>query len=168
VVAALCGVAAVLAAAFGVERRRAATRLVAPPPVRSSEELPDDDSSDPLPYHGGRAPSGEMQETNISELDAFLEVTSGRFEGKRYGLRPISRIGRDLRFDIRPHDPEISRHHSMITFTGSGFVVKDTGSTNGTFVNENKVDPGKEVEIHHDDILRVGRTSMRFEFQPEA
>ena len=70
-----------------------------------------------------------------------------------------------LRFDIRPHDPEISRHHAMITFTGSGFVVKDTGSTNGTFVNEAKVEPQTEAELRHGDILRVGRTSMKFEFQ---
>jgi len=176
-VAGLLAVAVVLAGAFVVERKRTGggpAVSAAPAPARSSApagrsgELADDDASDPLPFHGGRAPSGEVQETNISELDAFLEVTAGKFEGKRYGLRPISRIGRDLRFDIRPHDPEISRHHAMITFTGAGFVVKDTGSTNGTFVNEKKVEADTEVELRHDDILRVGRTSMRFEFQPQG
>ncbi len=173
-VAGLLAVAVVLAGAFAMERMRSASAPAAPAPARRpapgrrERELADDDASDPLPFHGGRAPSGEVQETNISELNAFLEVTAGKFEGKRYGLRPISRIGRDLRFDIRPHDPEISRHHAMITFTGAGFVVKDTGSTNGTFVNEKKVEAGTEVEIRHDDILRVGRTSMRFEFQPQG
>ncbi|MAB88138.1 MAG: hypothetical protein CMJ90_01600 [Planctomycetes bacterium] len=153
---------AALAIAFTIKQRR-------PAPISRTEEATldasADDSSDPLPFHGGVAPQGEVEETNISELNAFLEVTEGKAKGKRYGVRPISRIGRDLRFDIRPHDPEISRHHAMITFTGTGFIVKDTGSTNGTFVNENKVAPGTEADLEHGNILRVGRTSMRFEHQ---
>jgi serine/threonine-protein kinase len=154
--------ALVMGMASMLERRRhapiSALTDVAP-------DAPADDSSDPLPFHGGVVPQGEVEETNISELSAYLEVTEGEAKGKRYGVRPISRIGRDLRFDIRPHDPEISRHHAMITFTGFGFVVKDTGSTNGTFVNEVKVELGAEADLNHGDILRAGRTSMKFEHQ---
>lgn len=165
IVGLLCA-ALVMGGAFLIERMSPA----APPAAASEQEAappaePEEGSSDPLPFHGGVAPQGEVEETNISELNAFLEVTEGKTKGKRYGVRPISRIGRDLRFDIRPHDPEISRHHAMITFTGSGFVVKDTGSTNGTFVNETKVEPQTEADLNHGDILRVGRTSMKFEYQ---
>lgn len=121
-------------------------------------------ADDPMPFHAGAAPQGEFKETHISELSAFLVVTSGPQQGKRYGLRPISRIGRDLRYDIRPHDPEISRHHSALKFNGAGFTIQDTGSTNGTFVNEEKVTAERELE--NGDIVRVGRTSMRFEHTP--
>lgn len=161
----LLAAAVVLGGAFAVERSRAP---VAPPSESvaqpAAEEAPPGQDDDSVPFHGGVQPHGEFQETNISELNAFLEVTEGKQPGKRYGLRPVSRIGRDLRFDIRPHDQEISRHHSMLTFTGSGFVVKDTGSTNGTFVNERQLEPHKDTELKNGDILRVGRTSMRYEF----
>ena len=163
---ALVSAGGVLGGAFALERAKkpAATpaRAGAPSPEQEVDSESGDDS-DPMPYHGGVAPQGVFAETHVSELNAFLEVTDGKTKGKRYGLRPISRIGRDLRFDIRPHDREISRHHAIVTFTGGGFVVKDTGSTNGTFVNEKKVAPHTEMDINDTDILRVGRTSMRFE-----
>jgi len=161
----LLAAAVVLGGAFAVERSRSPVPAYeAAPLVGSPPDQPDSGDDDSVPFHGGMQPQGEFQETNISELNAFLEVTEGKQPGKRYGLRPISRIGRDLRFDIRPHDQEISRHHSMLTFTGAGFVVKDTGSTNGTFVNERRLEPDQETDLSNGDILRVGRTSMRFEY----
>ena len=101
------------------------------------------------------------EETQLSELNAFLVCVKGESEGRRWGLRPASRLGRDLRYDIRPRDPEISRQHAMITFDGVDFVVKDIGSTNGTFVNEERVE-GERV-LKPGDILRVGKTCLRFE-----
>jgi serine/threonine-protein kinase len=156
----------VMAGAYALERQapRTAPGASEPAAVPAADEPKEDD--DPLPFHGGIPPEGVFEETNTSELNAFLEVTSGATKGRRYGLRPISRIGRDLRFDIRPRDPEISRHHAVVSFNGSGFLVKDTGSTNGTFVNEIQVEPMKETTITNGDILRVGRTSMRFDYQP--
>ncbi|MCB9833436.1 MAG: protein kinase [Planctomycetes bacterium] len=100
--------------------------------------------------------------TENSELNAYLVVISGPDKGRRFGLRPVSRIGRDLRLDIRPHDPEISRHHTTITFDGRGFTVEDLNSTNGTFLNEERVS-GKRA-LKSGDIIRVGSSSMRFEF----
>jgi pSer/pThr/pTyr-binding forkhead associated (FHA) protein len=101
--------------------------------------------------------------TETSELSAFLVVTEGDEKGKRFGLRPISRIGRDLRFDIRPHDSEISRQHAVITFDGTGFSIRDLNSANGTFVNEKRVE--LEKELRHGDVVRIGETTMRFEFR---
>jgi serine/threonine-protein kinase len=100
-----------------------------------------------------------------SELRAFLVVIHGEEVGKRFGLRPISRLGRDLRFDIRPHDSEISRQHAVITFDGNGFAIRDLNSANGTFVNETRIELDRPLE--HGDTVRIGRTTMRFEYIPK-
>jgi hypothetical protein len=121
------------------------------------------EAPDHVPFHGGELRSPVAAETDVSELQAFLVVTVGAVPGKRYGLRPVSRIGRDLRFDIRPQDPEISRHHAVLTFHGADFTIQDVGSTNGTFVNEEKVIA--ERELRDGDLVRVGRTTMRFEYR---
>jgi len=44
-------------------------------------------------------------------------------------------IGRDATNDIVINDAEISRRHARLTFQGGKYVLEDLGSTNGTFVN---------------------------------
>ncbi len=44
-------------------------------------------------------------------------------------------IGRDSSNEITINDAEVSRRHSRLTFQGGKFVLEDLGSTNGTFVN---------------------------------
>lgn len=129
----------------------------APTPAPEAENV-----EDTIPFH---SPSTKKMRpfkmTDASELSAYLQVTSGSDKGRRFGLRPISRIGRDLRLDLRPHDQEISRHHAVLTFDGKGFTIEDLGSTNGTFVNEERITT--KVHLSTGDIVRVGSTTMRFE-----
>jgi predicted component of type VI protein secretion system len=44
-------------------------------------------------------------------------------------------IGRDSTNEIVINDAEVSRRHSRLTFQGGKYVLEDLGSTNGTFVN---------------------------------
>lgn len=44
-------------------------------------------------------------------------------------------IGRDSSNDITINDAEVSRRHARLTFQGGKYVLEDLGSTNGTFVN---------------------------------
>jgi hypothetical protein len=65
-----------------------------------------------------------------------LTMRSGPNPGTVYALDSdqIS-IGRDSSNDIAVNDAEVSRHHSRLTFQGGKYVLEDMGSTNGTFVN---------------------------------
>ena len=44
-------------------------------------------------------------------------------------------IGRESSNEITINDAEISRRHARLTFQGGKYVLEDLGSTNGTFVN---------------------------------
>jgi len=69
-----------------------------------------------------------------------LVMRSGPTPGKAY---PLSKseiyIGRDVSNDIAVNDPEISRKHARLTLQGDTFVVEDLGSTNGTFVDAQRL-----------------------------
>jgi hypothetical protein len=63
-------------------------------------------------------------------------MRSGPTPGKIY---PLSKselyIGRDVANDIVITDAEISRKHARLLLQGTGYVLEDLGSTNGCFVN---------------------------------
>ena len=44
-------------------------------------------------------------------------------------------IGRDSTNEITINDAEVSRRHARLTFQGGKYVLEDLGSTNGTFIN---------------------------------
>lgn len=49
-------------------------------------------------------------------------------------------LGRDTANDIVISDPEVSRHHARLYFNGTAYVIEDTGSTNGTWVEGKRID----------------------------
>lgn len=65
-----------------------------------------------------------------------LTMRSGPNPGTVYALDSdqIS-IGRDSSNEIPVNDAEVSRRHARLTFQGGKYVLEDMGSTNGTFVN---------------------------------
>jgi pSer/pThr/pTyr-binding forkhead associated (FHA) protein len=57
-------------------------------------------------------------------------------------------------------EPSVSSHHCEILLRGSDVVIKDLNSTNGTFINGEKV---TETVIKPGQILRLGQIEMRLE-----
>jgi pSer/pThr/pTyr-binding forkhead associated (FHA) protein len=63
-------------------------------------------------------------------------------------------VGRDSNCDARLDSLRVSRRHCLIIATGGDVVVRDLGSTNGTWVNGRRVatrriKPGDELSIAH-------------------
>ncbi len=82
----------------------------------------------------------------------------------RFG-QPVITIGRAIPGQESPtvdlsQDDSVSRHHAEIRWTPQGYVVVDVGSTNGTWVNGERVEPQQPVPLRDGDRIAVGRLSL--------
>jgi hypothetical protein len=69
-----------------------------------------------------------------------LIVRTGPNPGMVFDLtKDVTMLGRDVTNDIVLGDAEISRQHTRVSRTPGGMVVEDLGSTNGTFVNGDRL-----------------------------
>jgi DNA-binding NtrC family response regulator len=57
-------------------------------------------------------------------------------------------------------DPTVSRHHAVISATGSGFQLRDLGSTNGTCLAGYRVD---SAYVESGALIQIGETTVRFD-----
>lgn len=90
-----------------------------------------------------------------------LLVIKGADEGKQFELdQPRLGIGRDAANSIRLHDTEVSRKHAELREMDGNFLLRDLGSANGTFVNNNRI-PG-EVILQAGDRIQIGQTLLVF------
>ncbi|MCG8572213.1 MAG: FHA domain-containing protein [Spirochaetes bacterium] len=67
-------------------------------------------------------------------------------------------IGRDKSNQIIVADPKVSRYHALVTYKNNQAYLKDTGSSNGTYLNGNLIPPNKAVALENGDKIKVGRT----------
>ena len=76
------------------------------------------------------------------------------------------RVGRapDLELILDGEGSEVvSGNHALLAFREGAWVVEDTGSTNGTFVGDQRLEQGKPVPLRAGAILRFGAAGPRFE-----
>jgi len=96
----------------------------------------------------------------IAAGTAILVVRSGEEEGDYFVLSsPITTIGRHAESTIVLDDITVSRRHSEIHKTDGRYLVKDAGSLNGTYVNQERVDV---AELRQGDELQVGKFHLIF------
>jgi hypothetical protein len=81
--------------------------------------------------------------------------TPGKWQGRSI---PINRspylIGRDPACQLRPASALVSGRHCVLTTHGARTFVRDLGSTNGTFLNGQRL--RGEQELRPADVLRIG------------
>ncbi|HVY48445.1 MAG TPA: adenylate/guanylate cyclase domain-containing protein [Minicystis sp.] len=76
-------------------------------------------------------------------------------------LRPVNSLGRHPNNSIQLLDKIVSKEHCIIELRGDHFVLRDLGSLNGTFINNERV--RGEAPLKHGDEIALGATRGRFD-----
>jgi pSer/pThr/pTyr-binding forkhead associated (FHA) protein len=91
----------------------------------------------------------------------MLVVTRGPNTGSQFALEHvITTVGRHPDSDIFLDDVTVSRRHVEVERTTTATVVRDVGSLNGTYVNQQRID--NERTLGDGDELQVGRFKLVF------
>jgi eukaryotic-like serine/threonine-protein kinase len=105
----------------------------------------------------------------------ILTVTEGPLEGQEFTIAGQEEVvvGRSSLCSLRLDDPAVSRRHCLLDVGGEWPWVKDLGSLNGTFVNDQDIGrhvldaetgagtPGGFKRLHDGDELRLGVHAFR-------
>jgi hypothetical protein len=74
------------------------------------------------------------------------------------GEQPVH-IGRGLSAELRLDDSSVSRRHAILVPRPEGARILDESSSNGTFVNGERV---QHADLRHGDVIGLGRVSLRY------
>src|SRR3990170_4064695 len=99
---------------------------------------------------GGHDPGMMVSLTYNSPGEAVAETARPISFGENTHIQ----IGRDLSNDVILDSPQISRFHAQIERIGKRHRVRDLRSSNGTFVNDQRI--AGEVWLKPDDTIRIG------------
>src|SRR5437763_2968263 len=95
-----------------------------------------------------------------------LVLLSAGMAGRSHELKvDKTTIGRleDNTFQIP--EPSVSSHHCEVLLNGNDVVIKDLNSTNGTFINGDKI---SESKLKPGQVLRLGQIELRLETDATA
>jgi pSer/pThr/pTyr-binding forkhead associated (FHA) protein len=90
-----------------------------------------------------------------------LEIVRGNDLGKITRLKLTTRIGRERDNDLILTDPRVSRYHALIELVEGRWVIRDLGSANDTFVNDEPIPDARPLAP--DDRITVGDTELVFQ-----
>jgi hypothetical protein len=87
-------------------------------------------------------------------------VRHGPDAGSSYRLdKDSTSIGRHPDSDVFLDDITVSRRHVTVDRNDQGYVLRDVGSLNGTYVNRKRVD---EARLQYGDEVQIGRYRLTF------
>ena len=97
---------------------------------------------------------------DLSVEAASLVVRNGPQAGAAMSLAAdVTRLGRAIDGEISLDDITVSRQHAEIIRTGQAYLVRDSGSLNGTYVNSARID---ESLLAQGDELQIGKFRLVF------
>jgi uncharacterized protein involved in exopolysaccharide biosynthesis len=92
--------------------------------------------------------------------EAHLWARNGKNEGRRYAVGGAEQIiGRAGNADIEVDDERVSLQHARIVAVDGHHHIYDLGSTNGTYVNDTRID---DAELRDGDLLQIGETLFEY------
>jgi len=107
--------------------------------------------------------AGHQQHFPIAGWLVLTEGIAGANLGIDHTIRTgKTTLGRNPKSNIVLKDDYSSDNHAAIVVFENKCFIRDAGSTNGTFVNEERVLYGAERELKDDDLIRIGETRFVF------
>ena len=150
--------------------------------ARCGAELPEAGGGATCPRCGATRPDPSwtqpFAEGGATVLSARASSGAGLAQGRTYALAVIQgtqpgrvieidkprftlgRVGCDAVFD----DPQLSRQHAVIAINGTRIRLEDLGSTNGTFVDEERI---QQAELTDRSEFRIGTQQLVFVMRDE-
>jgi pSer/pThr/pTyr-binding forkhead associated (FHA) protein len=102
------------------------------------------------------------------DMNVRLEVSHNNANVKRVVLRSDTLIGRGPECNLRIASTDVSRRHCQIIVTDDAVLVRDLGSSNGTFIDGVQIDAGTDVAVAPGSQLSVGGVKFVMHFDPPA
>lgn len=123
---------------------------VTEPPYASPAELP----------VFGAGPAAFSPKVRFVESGVIVEVKAD--ESLMGRNSPADGIFPEI--DMTEMDPEsyVSRRHARIIKQDGRAFFEDLGSSNGSFLNGNRLQPNMQTELHPGDVMRLGRTEVEY------
>ena len=118
------------------------------------------DFLDDLDTSADGAAEAEVWEEGSPSGSAMLVVKRGPNAGSRFRLdQPVTSAGRHPDSDIFLDDVSVSRRHAEFRRENGEYLVVDTGSLNGTYVNRK---PVESVALANGDEIQMGKFRLVF------
>lgn len=92
-------------------------------------------------------------------LEENMHCLMGRFSQTKPSAEAV---------DLSPYDAQeqgVSRIHAQLHIEENRLYLSDLGSSNGTFIGSERLNPHKPTEIHNGDQIRLGRLSVQIVFK---
>lgn len=144
------------------------TDIVLPVDPATADTAADTGRGAELPTEPGEPRLSAADHATIDALQAgtaLLIVRHGPTAGARFLLdAEVTTVGRHPGNDIFLDDVTVSRKHAQFVRTAEGFLVRDVGSLNGTYVGRARID--REARLRTGDEVQIGKFRFLFHEPP--
>lgn len=89
-----------------------------------------------------------------------LRMLGGIASESEFRIDGAARVGRSPESDVHLPDPSVSRNHALVDVQNGALIVHDAGSTNGTYVNKERID---SAVLKAGDVVAFGKAELRVE-----
>jgi diguanylate cyclase (GGDEF)-like protein len=135
--------------------------MACPPPGSSDDNS--NDSGDKTAVLQGVQETLNKELAKAKEQEACLIIIRGSPQGHRFFItQDEMTVGRDPTADISVSDQSVSRKHAKLNREGGKVRLTDLGSSNGTLVNDKKVESNQSVILAKEDMVKMGNSIFKF------
>ena len=141
----------------------AVSREVAPPREARRPTTPDAAASAVQVPQMERTVAASKIDAQKRYVVGWLVSLNGSTRGEAFSIRMGRNvIGRERRSDVAINDDQASSHHADLIFRPDErrFILMDHNSTNGTYVNEEEIEPRRDLGAG--DVIRIGSHRLLF------